>query len=306
MIDPFYKFNLMNSRVMTNAIFSQGSQGGQGRSVSQDGIQLDLFGRQASPVNRFRAPGKDSEKKTNGTCGRSSTNWLQSADLQLSLENKLHQKMVVNGFPEYKLTWKRWDIPARPPICRLQASVRRTSGIDYFGWHTPHVPREHDSDNSESTYLGKQVTGWATPKSRDTKSEKCSAETIKKIWDHPRGKDLSKQAQLVGWPTPNAMKGGQTSRGGKRKNELLISGLIQPSSNAPTEKREGCLAGWPTPAKQNADAGPNPKGNTGNYFTLQTAAKVISNTTLKLNPLFSLWLMGYPAEWACLKARETV
>lgn len=30
--------------------------------------------------------------------------------------------------------------------------------------------------------------------------------------------------------------------------------------------------GWPTPASQNADGGPNPLGNTGEHFTLQTAA----------------------------------
>ena len=33
------------------------------------------------------------------------------------------------------------------------------------------------------------------------------------------------------WPTPNTMEGGQTSRGGKRKGELLMGGLV----------------GWPTP-----------------------------------------------------------
>ena len=31
-------------------------------------------------------------------------------------------------------------------------------------------------------------------------------------------------------------------------------------------------SGWPTPAVQNADGGVNPNGNTGNHFTLQTAA----------------------------------
>lgn len=33
----------------------------------------------------------------------------------------------------------------------------------------------------------------------------------------------------------------------------------------------GC-SGWPSPAAQNADGGPNPHGNTGEHFTLQTAA----------------------------------
>lgn len=34
------------------------------------------------------------------------------------------------------------------------------------------------------------------------------------------------------------------------------------------------FTGWPTPAKQNGEAGPNPRGNVGEHFTLQTAAKL--------------------------------
>jgi len=40
--------------------------------------------------------------------------------------------------------------------------------------------------------------------------------------------------ETTGWPTPNAMGGGQTSRGGDRKDELLMGGLVKP-------------CGWPTP-----------------------------------------------------------
>jgi hypothetical protein len=39
---------------------------------------------------------------------------------------------------------------------------------------------------------------------------------------------------LSGWPTPNAMEGGQTSRSGERKDELLMGGVAK-------------LCGWPTP-----------------------------------------------------------
>jgi hypothetical protein len=49
---------------------------------------------------------------------------------------------------------------------------------------------------------------------------------------------------LAAWPTPNAMQGGQTSRGGDRKDELLVGGLArlldsgatQTGSPAQTEK----------------------------------------------------------------------
>lgn len=39
----------------------------------------------------------------------------------------------------------------------------------------------------------------------------------------------------------------------------------------PRKSAKGC-GGWPSPAAQNADGGVNPDGNTGNHFTLQTAA----------------------------------
>lgn len=41
------------------------------------------------------------------------------------------------------------------------------------------------------------------------------------------------------WPTPNTMEGGQTSRGGKRKGELLMGGLV----------------GWVTPRAQDGERG---------------------------------------------------
>ena len=64
------------------------------------------------------------------------------------------------------------------------------------------------------------------------------------------------------WPTPNTMVGGQTSRGGKRKGELLICGLV---------------AGLTVTGSPAATEKPG-----------------------QLNPAHSRWLMGYPPEWdAC-------
>jgi hypothetical protein len=46
---------------------------------------------------------------------------------------------------------------------------------------------------------------------------------------------LRDEAALAGWPTPNTMSGGQTSRGGDRKDEPLISGLVAwPTPRTPT------------------------------------------------------------------------
>jgi hypothetical protein len=62
---------------------------------------------------------------------------------------------------------------------------------------------------------------------------------LKGKWNNGNGAGLTLGivSQMTGWPTPNAMTGGQTSRGGDRKDEKLISGLITTSSPAATEKR---------------------------------------------------------------------
>ncbi len=63
---------------------------------------------------------------------------------------------------------------------------------------------------------------------------------------------------LSGWPTPNAMKGGQTSRSGQRKDELLMGGVAK-------------LCGWTTPSARDwkdspgmATTATNPDGSERN------------------------------------------
>ena len=306
MTDQLKQLHQKTSIITGNATSSQASVDGLGRLNSQDGIQLDLFGQQASPANRFRALDSKEEKKTSDTSGPSSLSWLKSADLQLSLESKLRQRMGENGSVEYKLTWKRWDIPARPPICRLQASVRHTKGTDYSG------------------------APWATASARDWKDTVGMATkgvnpdgSIRKRLDQ-----LPRQAQLVGWPTTQARdwKGpqGRAYKGKAIDLPAVVSGLTPPSSPAPMEDGEGCLAGWETPAQQEpgitverlVDKHGNPwtpgkraydkeTGRLAQTGLTQMDHSVSSNTNLKLNPYFSLWLMGYPIEWGYCGARVT-
>jgi hypothetical protein len=67
--------------------------------------------------------------------------------------------------------------------------------------------------------------------------------------------DLSAAAKmLAAWPTPNAMEGGQTSRSGERKDEVLMGGMAR-------------LASWRTPDRTDSDRGvhPHPDAQAGSH-----------------------------------------
>lgn len=169
------------------------------------------------------------------------------------------------------------------------------------GWPSPQArdsfPAHSDEYVAEKKAQGhgmanlNDVVGWASPSSRDWKdtpgmsttgtnpdgSERTRLDQLPRQahlagWRSPQSEDgergqnsqtehLETQARKAGWPTPNAMEGGQTSRGGERKDEKLMGGLV---------------------------SGLTPSG---------TPAATAKSGGLVLNPRFSLWLMGYPDAW---------
>ena len=104
------------------------------------------------------------------------------------------------------------------------------------------------------------------------------------------------------WPTPNTMEGGQTSRGGKRKGELLMGGLVgwptpqtmdtlppmdyekrlnhpgRPGRTVSGNLREVVtIVGWPTPIVGDTTGGPRPPDDKrGPAPGLQAAAHLTS------------------------------
>lgn len=76
------------------------------------------------------------------------------------------------------------------------------------------------------------LASWPTPMAGSPATEE---------YNEAGNTDYSRKVvELSAWPTPNAMEGGQTSRGGKRKEEKLMGGIVK-------------LASWPTPMDDNAN-----------------------------------------------------
>ena len=273
--------------VPTLPTFSPVSEDGRWRLKSPDGLPYALFGRAPVPASHFPRLASEAAQTTLDTSGPTSSASSASAALQSSLGSKLHQAMAGLGSPEYVLTWKRWDMPLGPPICALRALAPRTSGSGSTG----------------------ALKGWKTPIGNDATGS-----------PHAYGKrrevilKLPGEANLAGWPTPTV----GNAQGSQMAKDASATGKRPDGSKATVSiNAVGKLAGWPTPAARdwkdgaeclnvpvNALLGRAVWGaKTGEYAILADpggwhTAVMIDGVAYRLNPRFSLWLMGYPDEWA--------
>ena len=209
----------MTLKDSTAAISSPGSPDGISPCSSPDG-ETGQSGQEAVHVSRFRAQDNERAMPTNDTSGPLFTASSPSADLQLSLANRLQARMDVNGSPLYALTWGIWDMPAGVPICRLRASGRRTSDSDCGGWPTPNSRENGGGDYTDPNKALKRK-------------------------EHRHQLNLSEAALLAGWPSPMAgtpAQHGYNEAGehGQREEDGRAGRGVAKPSNA--EWRPG--AGW--------------------------------------------------------------
>jgi hypothetical protein len=155
------------------------------------------------------------------------------------------------------------------------------AGVDRSGWPTPKEQNARGpSIKRDGLWDKAQLASWATPTTRG----------------HKDTGDLSQS--MTAWVTPNARdwKGGTVNAGMKTTGHQSLSNKVQ-------------LIGWATPAARDHKPTNTPDYVKGGKYMDQLANQAVHGLTSngspaqtekpgQLNPEFSLWLMGYPAEWA--------
>jgi hypothetical protein len=246
---------------------------------------LDLFGQDLAPVNPSPQPEKAKHQAMNATSGPNGSDLSAQFDRQSSLANRLKRRLDGVGSTLFTLTWKRKATPLGRPYYQLAASGRRISDSDFGSWPTPQAQEQNE-----------------TPEKKLARGAHA-------------GLNLRNAAEMASWPTPtlhDAEKGGQEKR---------AMGETRHGSNL---QDFALTAGWATASARDwkdtpgmAATGTNPDGSERTRLDQlpRQAGLVIGQTSSgspaqteskgQLNPEFSLWLMGYPAEWLSCAPQAT-
>jgi hypothetical protein len=192
MSDQSQMSNPMISEDTGNATSLQESLFGATPSDSLAGPMTKKSGREAVHARASRQQAKARGLMMLVTSVRHGGPSSASVALQSCLESRLHQRFDTAGGTLYPLIWKVRHTPLRRRYLHRQALAARTSGTGFTGWPIP----TNDDPNNVSRKSG-------------------------------QFKSLVRDVNLCGWPTPNVMQGGQTSRSGDRKEELLMGGLAK-------------------------------------------------------------------------------
>ncbi len=256
-----------------SATSSPGLASGPIPSASPDGQTINQCGQAPARASLSARQAKEMGLLTSGTYGLLSSTSSASADLSMSLANRLQQVTQMLGSTLYKQTWKEWDTPSG--LCRLRqrASVRRTLESELTGWPTPVAntnPQPETKRGLQHVSGAARLSGWPTPQV----SNITNATTVQMSGDgRATPNKIGWAAALAGWVTPTTRDWKDTSgmtaqRDGKERLDQL--------------PRQAYTAG---PLRLTV------------FGEMRTGSFVEMGNGVQLNPAHSRWLQGLPKAW---------
>lgn len=265
--------HLTTCEVLRSATSSPELASGLIPCASPDGLTINQSGPVPVRASLSARQAKEMGLLTSGTYGPTSSISSASADLSMSLANRLQQVTQTHGSTLYKLTWKEWDTPSG--LCRLRqrASVLRTSESELTRWPTPTCntnPQPETPRGLQNLAGAVKLSGWPTPTTIDNNQVAGQAAAA----NAPnRGTTLGGAVRMAGWVTP-------TSRDWK-------------DSAGMTAQRDG---------KERLDQLPRQSYICGPlrltvFGEMRTGSFVEMGNGVQLNPAHSRWLMGLPHVW---------
>ncbi len=174
--------HLTTCEVLRSATSSPELASGLIPSASPDGLMINRSGRDHARASLSARQAKEMGLLTSGTFGHTSSTSSASADLSMSLANRLQLVTQTHGSTLYRLTWKEWTTPSGLFRLRQRASAHRTSESALIGWPSPLASNVKNCYQDWLKVMARKEAGrqpnlqdfavlaaWVTPTSRDWK-----------------------------------------------------------------------------------------------------------------------------------------
>lgn len=239
----------------------------------QDGPKTCPSGQEAAPVSHSAAQEREEAPTTSDTSGPSCGGSSSDADRRTSLANRSHPQ-------------------------RLSELSLRLLSLSRFGGATMPKPTRSPSDllhQGISTFIGGGLTEY-----KQTWKQSVTPCGLK-YWAHIASVPRISDSGCSGWATPRAQEPGTTSLTHGACNQRIARSVV---GWATPKAADGNKATGTPEMAWRRTANPGRGTDLGIQVLLShassplvTADDVRHGVAPRLNPAFSLWLMGFPVAW---------